>query len=210
MSLARSVSALALAAGASLVSSSARAQNDPRYFTQIRAELQAMGVEAQCAAAGTQAGSCRATTAGISGSPNAPSARRFVLGLDYSDVTDTIYVYVDHYATLPGENASAPALFRRMAEINWETLAARFEWSAESGEVRLSSVMHTDSNFDRRAFRGVVRSLLRVADRYADDIARITGGTVGVSAPTTPTTAAPTAPATGGATLAPMPAPAAR
>ena len=199
------VPALALAACATLASSPSRAQNDPRYFTQIRAELQAMGIDAQCAAAGTQAGSCRATTAGISGTANAPSSRRFVLGLDYSDVTDTIYVYVDHYATLAGDHANAPALFRRMAEINWETLAGRFEWSAASGEVRLSSVMHTDSNFDRRAFRGVVRSLLRVADRYADDIARNTGGAVGVTAAQAP---APAVAPAGGETLAPMPPPA--
>lgn len=184
---------LAMFAVLTLASGTSHAQNDPRYFTQLRAELQAMGINAQCAAAGTQAGSCRATIAGISGSPRSPSTRRFIVGFDYSDVTDTVYIYIDHYTSLAGDNANAPALFRRMAEINWETLAAHFEWSSQTGEVRLSSVLHTDSNFDRRALRGVVHALLRVADRYADDIARITNTTVGLPALTD--TPAPTAPA---------------
>lgn len=66
-------------------------------------------------------------------------------------------------------------------EINWEMLVGRFEWSAQTGELRLSATLNTDSNFDRRAFRGVVRALLRLAERYAEEVARVSGSPVGES-----------------------------
>lgn len=188
---ARLFSALCLAASLS-AAAPAHAQTDPRYFGQIRAELQAMGMPAQCAAASAQAGSCRVTAAGATGNPNVAPARRFVIGLDYSDVTDTVYVYIDHYATLRSDAPNAAATFRRLLEINWEMLVGRFEWAAQTGELRLSATLNTDSNFDRRAFRGVVRALLRLAERYADEVARVSGSPVGESV------AAPSAPPAGG------------
>ena len=51
--------------------------------------------------------------------------------------------------------------------------------SSTTGEVRLSAVLNTDSNFDRRAFRGVIRSLIRLADRYAPEVGQLTGAPVG-------------------------------
>jgi len=208
--LPRLLPALSLAAALGAAAAPASAQTDPRYFGQIRAELQAMGMPAQCAAASPQAGSCRVTAAGSTGNPSVAPGRRFVLGLDYSDVTDTVYVYVDHYATLRGDAPTAPAAFRRLLEINWEMLVGRFEWSAQTGELRLSTTLNTDSNFDRRAFRGVVRTMLRLAERYADEVARVTGSAVGESvAGTNNAPAAGAAPAAGGtpgATLRPMPA----
>jgi hypothetical protein len=208
---ARLLPALSLAAGLTAATASAHAQTDPRYFGQIRAELQAMGMPAQCAAASAQAGSCRVTAAGATGNPNVAPGRRFVMGLDYSDVTDTVYVYIDHYTTLRGDAPNAAATFRRLMEINWEMLVGRFEWSAQTGELRLSATLNTDSNFDRRAFRGVVRALLRLAERYAEEVARVSGSPVGESlaAPTGAPGASvpPAGAAPGGATLRALPAP---
>lgn len=174
------------------------AQAEPRYLNQLRAELQAMGIAAQCAPASSQAGVCRAVAS--SAPAGAPGGRRYTLVLEYSDQTDTVYIFLERYATLPADAPTAPAAFRRFAEINWEMLTGKLEWSARTGEVRLGAVMHTDSNFDRRAFRGVVRSVLRLGDRYATEIAQITGRPVGesVAVPTSPA-----APAPGGSTPAP-------
>lgn len=159
------------------------AQSQPRYFTQMQAELQAMGLSPQCAAASPQAGTCtvRASSPTPAGAP--ASTRRFVLSLHYDDNTDTIYVYADHYATLRADAPNVAQVTRRLLELNWEMLVGKFEWSPASGEVRLSAVLNTDSNFDRRAFRGVVRAVLRLADRYADEVARLTGNPVGETAP---------------------------
>jgi hypothetical protein len=170
------ISALCLASPASV------AQSQPRYLGPMQSELQAMGLRPQCTSATPQAGSgtVRAGAAPDARSA-ARSARQFVLVLQYNDNTDTIYVYTDHYARLPADRPAAPQAFRRLLEMNWETLVAHFEWSSETGDIRLAAVINTDSNFDRRAFRGVVRSVLRLADRYADEISRLTGAPVGES-----------------------------
>lgn len=177
---------LALAA-LMLAAAPAHAQNagQPRYLTQIQAELQAMGFAPQCGAANAQAGTCS-----VHVTSTATGGRRYLLVLQYDDNSDTIYTYVDHYGSIRADAPSAAQVFRRLLEMNWEMLIGRFEWSASSGEIRLSAVMNTDSNFDRRAFRGVVRSLLRLADRYADEVARITGNPVGDTSPA-PATPAP-------------------
>lgn len=166
----------ALAASLSLIPAIGAAQDEPRYLTQVRAELQAMGFAPQCAAASAQAGSCR-TRAQAEG--DRPATRRFVAVFEYSDVTDTVYVYLDHYATLRAEGADVAAATRRLLEMNWEMLVGKFEWSPTSGEMRLGTVLHTDTNFDRRAFRGAFRALLRLGERYAEEISRLTAGPVG-------------------------------
>lgn len=171
--------ALPLLAAAALAPSVARAQNEPRYLTQVRAELQAMGYAPQCAAASSQSGTCRASA---QSEGDRQATRRFVVVFDYSDVTDTVYVYLDRYATLRPEGADAAPAMRRLLEMNWEMLIGKFEWSPGTGEVRLGTVLHTDSNFDRRAFRGAVRALLRLGERYADEVSRLTASPVGQAA----------------------------
>ncbi len=199
------VSALSLATSSALAQQPATppapptnpaAAAQPRYLTQMQAELQAMGLSPQCASANAQAGSCTTRASAPPAAANGqPSNRRFVLSLQYDDNSDTVYVYVDHYASVRADAANALQVFRRLLEMNWEMLIARFEWSSASGEIRLSAVLNTDSNFDRRAFRGVVRSVLRLADRYADDLAALTGNPVGdTMAPAGGSSAPPGAP----------------
>ena len=161
--------ALPLTLALSLAPSLASAQTDPRYLAPMRAELQAMGITAQCVAVNPQVGACRAVTSAQAapGSPVNAAARRYSLVLEYSDQTDTVYAYLDHYATLRADATNANAVFRRMSEMNWEMLVGKFEWSSRSGEVRLGAVLNTDSNFDRRAFRGVVRAVLRLGPQGA-------------------------------------------
>lgn len=173
----------------------ASAQSEPRYLPQIRTELQAMGYAAQCAPVSATVGTCRVEHVGAQSGAGTTAGRRFELVVEYSDVTDTVYAYLTRYATLRVEQPNATTAFRRVAEMNWEMLVGKFEWSAPTGELRLGAVMQSDSNFDRRAFRGVVRSLLRLGDRYADEIGRLTGGTVG-EAPAAAT----------GTTMVPVPA----
>lgn len=207
--------ALPFAVALSLAPSWADAQTDPRYFNQMRAELQAMGLTAQCAAVSAQVGACR-VVASAQPAPGAPAtatatARRYALVLEYSDQTDTVYAYLDHYATLRGDASNASAAFRRLAEMNWEMLVGKFEWSTRTGEVRLGAVLNTDSNFDRRAFRGVVRAVLRLGDRYAEEISHLSGAPVGESLPAPAAPAAPAAPVAPGATgMTPIPTPPAR
>jgi hypothetical protein len=175
----------ALALGLATVAPHALAQSQPRYLTQMQAELQAMGLAPQCAASSATVGACsfRTRAPGPDGRTPNPTGRTFVVAMTYDDGSDTVYVYIERYAVLRADAPNAAQIARRLHELNWEVLAAKFEWSPTQGEVRLSSVLHTDSNFDRRAFRSVVRSIVRVADRYAGELSQLTGGPVGESAP---------------------------
>lgn len=181
-----------LALAALSFASAANAQAQPRYLGQLQAELQAMGLAPQCAPNSATVGGCtiRAQAPGADGRTANPTARRFTVTVSYDDASDTIYAYIERYATLRSDAANASQATRRLLELNWEMLATRVEWSPSTGEVRMSALMHTDSNFDRRAFRGVIRSLLRSADRYAQELSQLTGSTIG-EAPVAPT-AAPT------------------
>jgi hypothetical protein len=91
----------------------------------------------------------------------------------YSDVTDTVYLYVDHYLTARADAATTDPLIRHMMELNWRLLVGKFEWDPSDGEVRLAMVMNTDSNFDRRAFRSLVRAITDQADRLYGELIRV-------------------------------------
>ena len=135
-----------------------------RYAGAIEQELAAMGIEAHCATA--QDGRDDCTWAGRS----APSKRDLTLHAVYSDATDTVYFYVERYLVLAPEAPRTQLVLRRLMELNWELLIGKFEWNPRTGEVRISAVLNTDSNFDRRAFRSIVHALDSIAVRYAGEL----------------------------------------
>jgi len=148
----------------------ARAQApQPRYFDAIRNELRAMHIEAQCDSQGSVRAHCVFRQHGAS------SNRDFTIHLVYSDESDTIYFFVEHYLSVPANGPNAAAQLRRLMELNWELLLGKLEWNSADGEVRLAMIMNTDSNFDRRSFRSVVRGIAQVADRYAIELGRSAG-----------------------------------
>jgi len=84
----------------------------------------------------------------------------------YDDETDTVYLSIERYLLAPAHAPKTQALLTRLMELNWALLGAKLEWNPRDGEVRLSATLHTDSNFDRRAFRSLVLSLDILAARY--------------------------------------------
>lgn len=134
----------------------------PRYADALQAELGAMQRQPSCQVEASGRFHCTFTGAG-------PAAG--AMHAVYSDQTDTVYVYLERYAMLPSDDPQTPTLLRRMMELNWQLLVGKLEWSARSGEVRLSAVLNTDSNFDRRALRSIVVALETVAERYRHELA---------------------------------------
>jgi hypothetical protein len=140
----------------------------PRYLAAMRDELTSMGIaDAACEASDAQRARCRVTQHGGS------TDREFEVNLAYSDVSDSIYVYVDRYLVAPSDGAHTDVLLRRLMELNWTMLLGKFEWDPTDGEVRLAMVINTDSNFDRRAFRSTVRAVGALADRYYAELNRL-------------------------------------
>jgi hypothetical protein len=143
-------------------------EGQPRYLSAMREELSAMGIaDAACEATDAQRAHCRLTQEGST------TNRAYEVHLAYSDVTDTIYAYVDRYLVATGDGAHTDVVMRRLMELNWTMLLGKFEWDPTDGEVRLAMVLNTDSNFDRRAFRSTVRALTALADRHYGELNRL-------------------------------------
>lgn len=137
----------------------------PRYLQAMERELRAIDLDPLCTSESPAHGRCEVRV-GVAGA-------ELALQLLYTDETDTVYAYVPALLVALPDAASTPALLRRLAELNWELLFGKLEWNAANGEVRLSMVLHTDSNFDRRAFRSMVRNLARLAERLGPELRRI-------------------------------------
>lgn len=157
----------AFAFGLAVVAASSSSAQDtalPRYALSIEAELEHMGVTPRCASEPRARHHCVWTLAGRDG--EADLAAHAV----YSDESDAIYFYLERYLVVPSDHPRAAAVLRRLMEINWDILVGKLEWNPRSGEVRLSATLNTDSNFDRRAFRSILRALDRVAHRYRREL----------------------------------------
>jgi hypothetical protein len=155
---------MAVASGAT----SQPAPAQPRYARAIEEALSQLDLDVRCANEGAQRQHCRATR-------KAEAGDGAILHSEYSDDSDTIYLYLEQYLVVPSDSPRSAALLRRLMELNWELLIGKFEWNARTGEVRLAAVVNSDSNFDRRAFRSTVRALYTVGARYRAELQGLTG-----------------------------------
>jgi hypothetical protein len=142
----------------------------PLYLAAMERELRALELDPLCRAESAARARCEVTVRAPGGT------EEFELRVVYSDDTDTVYAYVPGLAQAAPEARTTASVLRRLAELNWELLLAKLEWNATSGEVRLSAVLSTDSNFDRAAFRAMIRNLSRLADRLRPELRRVAGG----------------------------------
>lgn len=158
--------ALAAVAPSALAQDDAPAEPRPRYMEAIERELTATSRNFTCSVR-------TASTAECSIRRRLNDGAEEVAKLVYSDETDTVYAYIPRIASVAAGDATLGLVLRRLMELNHSMLGTKFEWNSDSGEVRLSMVMHTDSNFDRRAFRSMLRTVSSVADRYRGELTRL-------------------------------------
>lgn len=139
----------------------------PRYAHAMAQELEAMGLGVACETLSPTRTRCdyRARSSA--------TERTFHAHALYSDETDTVYFHVERYLVALPHASSTPTLLRRLMELNWSVLVGKFEWNPRDGEVRLSAVLNTDSNFDRRAFRSIVLALDTIGARYHAELAAL-------------------------------------
>ncbi len=133
------------------------AGEDRGYLTAIKQELARLDMTARCDDAGQ---SCF-----ITHPVKNSSTPELHLVIKYSAATDTVYLYVDRFIELTDDSELNASLATRLLALNSELVTAKFEWDRAGQAVRLSTVLNTDSNFDRRAFRSQLLGLLKVATR---------------------------------------------
>jgi len=126
----------------------------PDYAAAVRQELARLFAEASC-----DGDTCTFSRA------LAASGRTAEVGVRYSAATQTVYAYIDRFLDLADPEGPSPALARRLLDLNRQLVTSKLEWDRTTNCVRLSTVLSTDSNFDRKAFRSQLLGLLAAADR---------------------------------------------
>ncbi len=151
----------ALAAGAQT-----DAPEQPRYLGAVRQELERVGAEASCEAEGRARAQCQLEHRASEGDG------RWSVRIVVSDQTHTVTFVVMGLGRIPPGEPDTDERLRRMAELNWSLNGSHLEWDPRTGAVRLSAVQRTDTNFDRRAFRVLLRLVLSRAERLAPQLSR--------------------------------------
>lgn len=82
------------------------------------------------------------------------------VSIRYSAATSTVYIFIERFLVLPEGKEPSHQLALKLLELNRQMVTAKLEWDRTAGAIRLSSVINTDSNFDRKAFRSQLRGLL--------------------------------------------------
>jgi len=132
-----------------------KAPDKSDYMPVIRQELARLELQAFCDDAERF---CRYKKSIGKDGPN------FEIVVRYSQKTDTVYIYIESFLDLDGEEPSKD-LALKLLEINREMVTAKFEWDRTAGSIRLSVTINTDSNFDRRAFRSQLKGIWTAAQR---------------------------------------------
>jgi hypothetical protein len=141
----------------------------PRYALAMQHELEELGLDPSCELLPKARYECV-----YEGRQLANGSRPRMHAL-YLSANETVYVYLERYLELPPAGAKTSSVLQRLMELNWELLVGKLEWNPRDGEVRLSAVLNTDSNFDRRAFRSIVHSIETVAARYERELRALAG-----------------------------------
>jgi hypothetical protein len=139
----------------------------PRYLDAVRQELSRLGVTAACE---PDKGVCafRKELAGIGAEVEAT--------VSCSDETSTVYVAIPRLLVPADREGPKLALARRLLDLNARLVTAKLEWDALSGAIRLTTVLSTDTNFDRKAFRSQVRALFAAAERLLPELEALAAG----------------------------------
>ncbi len=139
----------------------------PRYLNAVRAELSALRLNPHCEVRPGQSAICEFRFLEASGEAEQ------IGYVAISDEAHSVYVYLPNLATAETDDPATPQVLQSLMSLNWRLVGSKLEWNEASGEVRISALVHTHTNFDRRAFRVLVRHLLGESRRVSREIDRI-------------------------------------
>lgn len=139
---------------------------EPHYLAAVRAELERLDVDASCEVLDALHARCSWRV------QNSERTRELTLRALVDESTHTLYLYAP-IANAHPDDAETASVLRRLAELNWRYLASKAEWNSATGEVRISAIQHLDTNFDRRAFRVLVRLLARQSIAAAAELSTL-------------------------------------
>ncbi len=148
--------ALLLAILAAPLTVAAGDMSDPGYMTAIRQEIARLNIDAVC---DDRAGTCVfPTTLGEQGPTLDVTIRS-------SFATHTVYIYIERFIEIDTPKGPGLELARLLLAYNRHMVTSKLEWDESTATIRISVVLNTDSNFDRKAFRSQLLGVLSNARR---------------------------------------------
>ena len=143
----------------------ARAGDDAGDYTPVmRQELARLGIEARC---DEKLSTCFFEHSFDDG------AKPVEVTVHYSESTNTIYIFIERFLVLEGSGGPSLELAQKLLELNRQMVTAKLEWDRTSGTIRISTVLNTDSNFDRKAFRSQLKGLMSNAEALKPILAEL-------------------------------------
>lgn len=144
----------------------ARAGDDAGdYMPVVRQELARLGLEARC---DEKLSACFFEHSLDDG------AKPVEVTVHSSESTSTIYIFIERFLVLEGSVGPSLELARKLLELNRQMVTAKLEWDRTSGTIRISTVLNTDSNFDRKAFRSQLKGLMSNAEALRPILSELT------------------------------------
>ncbi len=159
---------MVVVAAALAMSSQALAQDTqpPDYLQAMQQELARLSLQANC---DTSISTCVFTNTSRDGSSSLDVTVR------YSGATQTVYIYIGRFLSLEDSAGPSLELSRKLLELNRQMVTSKLEWDRTTNTIRMSVVLNTDSNFDRKAFRSQIKGLLSNARKILPTLETLAG-----------------------------------
>ena len=127
------------------------ASRSPKYLPAVKQEIARLGFNADCRDA---EGICTLTA-----TPENGSDTGYKIAVIIDDASATVRFVVNDFlpkVTLTGNVA------KQLLAINHQLVVARLSLDEKSNTITLSALVNTDSNFDRKTFRSVLKGFIQV------------------------------------------------
>ncbi len=82
------------------------------------------------------------------------------LNINYRNETSTIYIYFDKIIKIPTGQKKQTLFYQNLLILNSQMVGSKLEFLTKDQSIRLSTTINTDTNFDRKAFRSVIKGLI--------------------------------------------------
>jgi len=126
------------------------------YFSSIKQELVRLEVNAIC---NDGVATC------VYKKQLKENEKPFDIRVRYSKTTSTVHIVVERFLEIKNEEGISLALAKRLLELNKEMICAKFDLNNVNNSVRLSTIINTDSNFDRAAFRSQLVGIWKITEK---------------------------------------------
>lgn len=140
------------------------ANSVPRYMAAVKQEIVRMGLPLECR---DSEGICTIAATDSQSENTTQMTIPMAIQISVDDISSTVRIQITSghsIDNLSGEKA------KQLLILNHQLMTAKISFDGKTGTLTLSSVVNTDSNFDRKTFRSVLKGFIQISRELKDDI----------------------------------------